>query len=273
MAHFDYRRTALTLVEVLVVIAIIGILIALLFPAVQAARESSRRAACASNLHQLAVAIKLHEETQRIFPTGGWGADWVGDPDAGFGPRQPGGWIYNILPYIEQKSLREIGKGLPSVGKRTVLGELLKTPIPTFNCPSRRAAIAYPYHGPASLQNANPPANVGKTDYAVNGQISSLKSDVTVAEIQRSRGLSKTLLLAEKSVAQQDYEDGQSPGDTLAMYAGDSDDIRRSVLGTPVADSEGGSGGFGSAHSGGCNAVMGDGTVQFIASGDKLQPK
>src|SRR5436190_20501114 len=104
MTQVCYRRFAFTLVELLVVMAIIGILIALLIPAVQAARESSRRATCANNLHQLAVAIKLHEETHHIFPTGGWGADWVGDPDAGFGPRQPGGWIDNILPYIEQKA-------------------------------------------------------------------------------------------------------------------------------------------------------------------------
>src|SRR5262245_55982395 len=86
-----------TLVEVLVVIAIIGILVGLLLPAINSARESSRRTACENNLHQIAIAVNLHEGAQHTFPTGGWGANWVGDPDAGFGPRQPGGWIYNIL--------------------------------------------------------------------------------------------------------------------------------------------------------------------------------
>jgi prepilin-type N-terminal cleavage/methylation domain-containing protein/prepilin-type processing-associated H-X9-DG protein len=271
MAQLCYRRLAFTLMEVLVVIAIIGMLVALLFPAFQVLRESSRRAACANNLYQLAVAVKLHEEMHQIYPTGGWGADWVGDPDGGYRTRQPGGWGYNVLPYIEQKALREIGRGMSSAYKRIALTELLKTPIPSLNCPSRRPSIAYPYRGPSALQNADPPTNVGKSDYAISDQISSLKSEVTVAAIQRKRGLSKMLLIGEKSVSQSHYDDGLGAGDMLSMYAGDSDDIRRSAWGTPSGDVEGGTE-FGSAHSGGCNIVMCDGAVQFVLNGDKVQP-
>jgi prepilin-type N-terminal cleavage/methylation domain-containing protein len=104
--------SAFTLVEVLVVIAIIGLLVAITLPAVQMARETSRRTSCANNLRQQAVAVKLHEETHEIFPTGGWGGEWMGDPDVGYGPKQPGGWIYNILSYIEQDNLRQLGRGL-----------------------------------------------------------------------------------------------------------------------------------------------------------------
>lgn len=127
------RRRAFTLVEVLVAIGIVGILIALLLPAVQSARESSRRTSCANNVRQLAVAFNLHEQAQHFFPTGGWGADWVGDPDRGFDDKQPGGWIYNILPFIEESSLRALGKGLPDSAKRTAAAQMLQIPIPILN--------------------------------------------------------------------------------------------------------------------------------------------
>ena len=57
----------------LVVIAIIGVLVAISLPAVQMAREASRRSSCANNLRQQAVAVKLHEGAHKTFPTGGWG--------------------------------------------------------------------------------------------------------------------------------------------------------------------------------------------------------
>lgn len=94
-------RNGFTLVELLVVIAIIAILMALLLPAAQSAREAARRIHCANSVKQLALGCVKHEATHRHFPTGGWGFAWIGDPDRGFGWQQPGGWIFNILPYIE----------------------------------------------------------------------------------------------------------------------------------------------------------------------------
>src|SRR5690242_9173257 len=101
---------AFTLVELLVVIAIIGVLVALLLPAVQAARESARRTQCINQLKELTLGGMNHEGAMKHFPTGGWGIKWVGDADRGYGQQQPGGWIYNILPFIEQRAKHDMPK-------------------------------------------------------------------------------------------------------------------------------------------------------------------
>src|ERR1700743_1149494 len=109
--RFAFSR-GFTLVELLVVIAIIGILVALLLPAIQAAREAARRNQCKNNLKQLALGCLLHESTQKYLPSGGWNDRYTSDANRGYGGQQPGGWYYNILAYIEEQSLRDLGKGL-----------------------------------------------------------------------------------------------------------------------------------------------------------------
>ena len=159
-----------TLVELLVVITIIGILIALLLPAVQAARESARRTQCMNNLKQIGMAALQHEQNQGILPTGGWGYGWAGDPNRGCGTNQPGGFSYNILPFIEQQALHDLGMGLPAQSPQylAALGQAFQTPIAAFNCPSRRPLAAMVYQLKEAY-NLTPGSVAGRSDYAACG--------------------------------------------------------------------------------------------------------
>jgi prepilin-type N-terminal cleavage/methylation domain-containing protein len=163
----DPRRCAFTLLELLVSIAIIGILIALLLPAVQSTRAVARATSCRNNLRQIGLAFANHEATHRRYPANGWGFQWIGDPDRGTDEHQPGGWIYNILPFVEQPQLRDLGRGLPGPQKSAALSQLVGSPVLLFNCPERSASP-----GPANPQvvpfNCPWEPVVAKTDYAVN---------------------------------------------------------------------------------------------------------
>ena len=159
-------------------IAIIGILIALLLPAVQSARESARRVQCLNHVKQIGLAFHQHHETHGHFPTGGWGWDWLGDEERGFGLKQPGGWLYNILPFIEEQAVYDMGKGTwdRSTGAPRAYirarSRLVATPLAIMNCPSRRGAL--PYGNPWGWAPNNFPKNIvpltemAKSDYAAN---------------------------------------------------------------------------------------------------------
>jgi prepilin-type N-terminal cleavage/methylation domain-containing protein len=128
----SFRRPGFTLVELLVVITIIGILIELLLPAVQAAREAARRAQCTNNLKQIGLALHMHLEAKGYFPPGSY---W---PATGQG-FQEATWITFLLPYIEMgNTYEQADLTLPfgGAGGNPWNSQTSSTPLPLFICPS-----------------------------------------------------------------------------------------------------------------------------------------
>lgn len=251
------KPTAFTLVELLVVIAVIGVLTAMLLPAVQAAREAGRRAQCQNNLRQLGVATMAHLAQQGTFPTGGWGENWVGIPGRGNGKGQPGGWIYNILPYLDNMVLHELGRRPNDPDMHEASRRRCEHVVSTLFCPSRRAAKPFPA---VREQATNPKetdelTEVARNDYAMNGGTvavidpdggpDSLADAETYAWLRTSKcngishcrstvqsvsirdGSSTTYLIGEKYLNSDDYETGRDPGDDAIAYSGDEEDILR----------------------------------------------
>ena len=254
-------RKAFTLVELLVVIAIIGILVALLLPAVQAAREAARRTSCQNHLKQIGLAFQNHHDTHGHMPTGGWGGGWVGEPDAGFGPDQPGGWIYNILPFIEEQAIYDLGKGLTGAALTTALAQREAITIDGFNCPSRRPSIPYPNDLNFTSRNGVFNDSHARSDYAANsgGQtrfledicgggpssrdaadtfrfptseeydgISHCASQIRIGQI--TDGTSKTYAAGERYLDPRHYNTGVLHSNDWSMYVGIQDDIYRSTF-------------------------------------------
>jgi prepilin-type N-terminal cleavage/methylation domain-containing protein/prepilin-type processing-associated H-X9-DG protein len=156
-----------TLVELLVVIVIIGVLIALLLPAVQRARESARRAQCLNNLKQLAMALHNYHGANQIFPPS---SNWNGvAPQSGNTASLGQNWVISILPYLEQQALfnsfnftKNITDPINQAPRSTSLAVML--------CPSDRYN-AKPFNGSSSPSGAT--SNFGdgwaRGNYAANG--------------------------------------------------------------------------------------------------------
>lgn len=128
-----------TLVELLVVIAIIGILVALLLPAIQAARESARRAQCTSNLKNVALAIHNYHDSKKEFPAAAWVRPDKAD-DVLADSRLFTNWAVEILPYLEEQALRDMFTINPTTTIRietnTRNREARGTEIGVMLCPS-----------------------------------------------------------------------------------------------------------------------------------------
>ena len=98
------KRCAFTLVELMIVIALLGLLIAFLLPAIQAARENSRATGCRNNLKQFGIALSNYESVHKHFPKG-----VEGRFDPALSPASMIGlsWWATILPFLEQADIAD----------------------------------------------------------------------------------------------------------------------------------------------------------------------
>ena len=195
------ERRGFTLVEVLVVIAIIGVLIALLLPAVQAARESARVTMCMNNLKQLGLAAQNFHETNGNLP-----------PGIGYYPTTANGTFgtghFHLLPFIEQENLFHKSLGIvpfPPPGGPTLAhypgnNGVQSTVVKLYVCPSDQSAlprleIIEGYQFAVSCYAPNALVNT-QTDLTQTPIVTSPQGRVRLAEI--TDGTSNTILNAEK---------------------------------------------------------------------------
>jgi prepilin-type processing-associated H-X9-DG protein len=289
------QRVAISMIELVVVLSIIGILSSLLLVAVQAARESSRNLSCSNNLRQIALASQTHLTTHGHFPAVGWGINWIALRDRGNGLKQPGGWMYNLLPLLEANSTHALAAteqesvvGL-DVARLENFNRLIHS---TFVCPAKMApnndrrytgaswqgdvlggypssfainagsnTIGGELRGPTNLDFSDFPALWPATAKPANGVA---RPGQLIVPKHVSDGMSTTIFAGEKYVvrSRKNYI-----GDTLSPWFGFSLSSIRYVALSPFRDGDphGDPQSFGSPHPSHFNVAMCDGSIQTLS--------
>ncbi len=295
------RRKGFTLVELLVVIAIIGILIALLLPAVQAAREAARRTECKNQLKQMVLAMHIHVDIQKVFPTGGdtpWpyiggsspapgGKRYMTNGKPNIAAKQGMSWPFQILPYLEQEAVFELDSW----------SEMERIAMGAYFCPSRRASAQQAPRYLMDYASATPGPQLdsvrsfwgGDTGPDIRWEIRSQDPNVYSGVIVRINwwwpdqefkrgsspskfadirdGTSNTLVLGEKCLDPTQYSTGAWHDDRGWTDGWDPDTVRSTTF-QPMPDGRGIPNigyRFGSSHPGALNFALADGTVRTIS--------
>ena len=287
------KKRGFTLIELLVVIAIIAILIALLLPAVQQAREAARRSTCKNNLKQLGLGLHNYHDRYRMFPPGGM---TLGNQLS---------WCVMILSDIDQGPLfKQFSSGTPnfSTPTYTSFNQYGSTRIPVLLCPSAIGTNEYTnlpaeysstgnqtytthYYGVMGPIGINPITGVAySTDttqlttqggYANSGLLFD-NSRTSFRDI--TDGTSNTFLLGEMSYAK-DAQGNINTGYRIWTNGAQSPQMGscKNILSTNRINYQAYNGSsnlnsisFGSNHTGGCQFLMGDGSVRFVSENVNL---
>jgi prepilin-type N-terminal cleavage/methylation domain-containing protein/prepilin-type processing-associated H-X9-DG protein len=249
-AAFRLPPSAFTLVELLVVTAIVALLLAVLLPAVQAARESSRRMKCQSNLHQLGVASQAYHGVHQAFPPGG------------IKPRRLQlAWAVCLLPFIDEQPLwRRVDWKASYVSRENQAAA--SQVVPLYLCPStsrhqwdRDGERSGDVNGNGRLDAGE---GLGMTDYGGmygTGLVEPLANgvmiwDVPIALRRVTDGASHTLLVGEDS--------GRGPGTHGEWFNGEN------IFDVTVAINSQQDNELWSDHPGGVNVLLCDGQVRFL---------
>jgi prepilin-type N-terminal cleavage/methylation domain-containing protein/prepilin-type processing-associated H-X9-DG protein len=280
---FRPPRSAFTLVELLVVITIIGILIALLLPAVQAAREAARRLQCVNNFKQAGVAMHNYHAAKGCFPPGMFA-------------QNPGGttktylyysWSAYILPYMEREgiynrinfsAMYSYFDGGPTGATNRVMSNTL---LPCYLCPSdpqwgegiwvspANSAKPAPQCAPADMAGVTDSRNWLRSggmpeDFPTSDGVMGGNRPCTIANIKD--GTSNTLMIGECT--------GGGKGTYLGEFwaAWNLYDTYEGINGphsvpggATKATYDVNLAGFSSFHSGGCNFLLADGSATFLS--------
>ena len=278
-------RHGFTLVELLVVLAIIAILVGLLLPAVQAAREAARRVQCKNNLHQIGLALHNYHGVFRRFP-----------PQRtrnGFH-----GWAIFTLPYIENQNLREAYR-MNYRWSAPQNAEAVYAMVPTFQCPTSRLSGTSRTHianGRWAASNDYAPLGAVSARLATAGLIRPRSSYIglmrgwtRIGFRDAFDGLSQTILFAEDTTRPNYYIAGKRLGPPTSPSSGGNFGVANGVVkGAAWADSRNAIPMHGfthdgksspgpcpinctnnnemySFHSGGVHCVLADGAVRFLS--------
>jgi prepilin-type processing-associated H-X9-DG protein len=270
------------LVELLVVVAIIGLLVGLLLPAVQKVRDAAGRVQCQNNLRQVGLALQNYHDTHRRLPSGYQAtvpyADGATDTSPGWG------WAAYLLPFIDQGNLeKQLNFGRPVQNSPAI-----QTVVPLYICPydvtpEGAFAVTDPFGNPLAL--------AAPSSYAacVGGDESGVTDPKGFGAFYRnsrtklthiSDGTSQTILVGERAWANVNgiwagavpgavcrrgpYN--PCPGSTDSWYPASCLVLAHSHLNNALTDTDAGLDDFSSRHLGGSNFLFADGSVHFILS-------